>query len=327
MQTRQLGNNGPTVSALGLGCMGMTPIYATPDPDDAIATIHAAVDAGISMIDTADMYAGGKNEELVGRALKGIRERVFLASKFGNMRLPDGTRQVNGKPEYVFEACDRALKRMEVEFIDLYYLHRMDATVPIEDTVGAMAQLIEQGKVGAIGLSEAGANTIRRAQATHALAAVQTEYSLASRDVEAEILPTCRELGIGFVAYAPLSRGLLSGEIASLDQLGDNDRRRDMPRFQGDNLGTNLAMVNAMADIAASKGVSTAALALAWVLARGDDVLPIPGCSRRDTLRDSLMALEVELSADELGAIEAAVDAERIVGTRYPEKQMARLGI
>ena len=327
MQTRQLGNNGPTVSALGLGCMGMTPIYATPDPDEAIATIHAAVDAGISMIDTADMYAGGKNEELVGRALKGIRERVFLASKFGNMRLPDGTRQVNGKPEYVFEACDRALKRMEIDFIDLYYLHRMDATVPIEDTVGAMAQLIEQGKVGAIGLSEAGANTIRRAQATHALAAVQTEYSLASRDVEAEILPTCRELGIGFVAYAPLSRGLLSGEIASLDQLGDNDRRRDMPRFQGDNLGTNLAMVNAMADIAASKGVSTAALALAWVLARGDDVLPIPGCSRRDTLRDSLMALEVELSADELGAIEAAVDAERIVGTRYPEKQMARLGI
>jgi len=327
MQTRQLGNNGPTVSALGLGCMGMTPIYATPDPDEAIATIHAAVDAGISMIDTADMYAGGKNEELVGRALKGIRERVFLASKFGNMRLPDGTRQVNGKPEYVFEACDRALKRMEIDFIDLYYLHRMDATVPIEDTVGAMAQLIEQGKVGAIGLSEAGANTIRRAQATHALAAVQTEYSLASRDVEAEILPTCRELGIGFVAYAPLSRGLLSGEIASLDQLGDNDRRRDMPRFQGDNLDTNLAMVNAMADIAASKGVSTAALALAWVLARGDDVLPIPGCSRRDTLRDSLMALEVELSADELGAIEAAVDAERIVGTRYPEKQMARLGI
>ena len=327
MKTRQLGNNGPTVSALGLGCMGMTPIYATPDPDEAIATIHAAVDAGISMIDTADMYAGGKNEELVGRALKGIRERVFLASKFGNMRLPDGTRQVNGKPEYVFEACDRALKRMEIDFIDLYYLHRMDATVPIEDTVGAMAQLIEQGKVGAIGLSEAGANTIRRAQATHALAAVQTEYSLASRDVEAEILPTCRELGIGFVAYAPLSRGLLSGEIASLDQLGDNDRRRDMPRFQGDNLDTNLAMVNAMADIAASKGVSTAALALAWVLARGDDVLPIPGCSRRDTLRDSLMALEVELSADELGAIEAAVDAERIVGTRYPEKQMARLGI
>jgi len=327
MQTRQLGSAGPMVSALGLGCMGMTPIYATPDPDEAIATIHAAVDAGITMIDTADMYAGGKNETLVGRALEGIRDRVFLASKFGNMRLPDGTRKVNGKPEYVFEACDKALARMGVDFIDLYYLHRMDPTVPIEDTVGAMAQLIEQGKVGAIGLSEAGANTIRRAQATHPLAAVQTEYSLASRDVEAEILPTCRELGIGFVAYAPLSRGLLSGEISSLDQLGENDRRRDMPRFQGDNLETNLAMVKAVADIAASKGVSTAAISIAWVLAQGDDVVPIPGCSRRQTLHDSLTALEVQLSADELASIEAALDAERIFGTRYPEQQMARLGI
>ncbi|MDH3218202.1 MAG: aldo/keto reductase [Gammaproteobacteria bacterium] len=327
MQKRQLGKNGPLVSALGLGCMGMTPIYATPDPEEAIATIHAAVDAGITMIDTADMYAGGKNEELVGRALAGIRDRVFLASKFGNMRLPDGTRKVNGKPEYVFEACDKALARMGVDFIDLYYLHRMDPSVPIEDTVGAMAQLIEQGKVGAIGLSEAGANTIRRAQATHPLAAVQTEYSLASRDVEAEILPTCRELGIGFVAYAPLSRGLLSGQITSLDQLGDNDRRRDMPRFQGDNLDANLSMVNAFADIAASKGVSAAALAIAWVLARGDDVVPIPGCSRRDTLKDSLTALEVELSKDEMTQIENAIDAGRIIGTRYPEKQMARLGI
>jgi len=327
MQTRQLGSAGPMVSALGLGCMGMTPIYATPDPDEAVATIHAAVDAGITMIDTADMYAGGKNEALVGHALEGIRDRVFLASKFGNMRLPDGTRKVNGKPEYVFEACDKALARMGVDFIDLYYLHRMDPTVPIEDTVGAMAQLIEQGKVGAIGLSEAGANTIRRAQATHPLAAVQTEYSLASRDVEAEILPTCRELGIGFVAYAPLSRGLLSGEISSLDQLGENDRRRDMPRFQGDNLETNLAMVKAVADIAASKGVSTAAISIAWVLAQGDDVVPIPGCSRRSTLQDSLRALEVQLSADELAGIEAALDAERIIGTRYPEKQMARLGI
>jgi len=327
MQTRQLGNNGPVVSALGLGCMGMTPIYATPDPDEAIATIHSAVDAGITMIDTADMYAGGKNEALVGQALKGIRDRVFLASKFGNMRLPDGTRQVNGKPEYVFEACDKALARLQVDFIDLYYLHRMDPTVPIEDTVGAMARLIEQGKVGAIGLSEAGANTIRRAQATHPLAAIQTEYSLATRDVEAEILPTCRELGIGFVAYAPLSRGLLSGEITTLDQLGDNDRRHDMPRFQGNNLGNNLNMVDALTVVAAAKGVSTAALAIAWVLARGDDVVPIPGCSRRATLQDSLTALEVELSTDDLAEIEKAVDAERIIGTRYPDKQMARLGI
>ena len=327
MQTRQLGSNGPWVSSLGLGCMGMTPIYATPDPDEAIATIHAAVDAGITMIDTADMYAGGKNEELVGRGIQGIRERVVLASKFGNMRLPDGTRKVNGKPEYVFEACDKALARMGVDHIDLYYLHRMDPTVPIEDTVGAMAQLIEQGKVGAIGLSEAGANTIRRAHATHPLAAVQTEYSLASRDVEAEILPTCRELGIGFVAYAPLSRGLLSGEIASLDQLGENDRRRDMPRFQGDNLANNLAMVKAIGEIAVDKGVSTAAIAIAWVLSRGDDVVPIPGCSRRSTLQNSLTALEVELSDTDIVAIETALDADRIIGTRYPEKQMARLGI
>jgi aryl-alcohol dehydrogenase-like predicted oxidoreductase len=307
--------------------MGMTPIYATPDPDEAIATIHAAVDAGITMIDTADMYAGGKNEELVGRGIEGIRERVVLASKFGNMRLPDGTRKVNGKPEYVFEACDKALARLGVDHIDLYYLHRMDPTVPIEDTVGAMAQLIEQGKVGAIGLSEAGANTIRRTHATYPLAAVQTEYSLASRDVEAEILPTCRELGIGFVAYAPLSRGLLSGEITSLDQLGENDRRRDMPRFQGDNLANNLAMVRAIGEIAADKGVSTAAIAIAWVLSRGDDVVPIPGCSRRSTLQNSLTALEVELSDSDIAAIETALDADRILGTRYPEQQMARLGI
>jgi aryl-alcohol dehydrogenase-like predicted oxidoreductase len=307
--------------------MGMTPIYATPEPDEAIATIRAAIDAGITMIDTADMYAGGKNEELVGRALQGMRDQVMLASKFGNMRLPDGSRKVNGKPEYVFEACEKSLARLGVEHIDLYYLHRMDPTVPIEETVGAMGQLVEQGKVGAIGLSEAGANTIRRAQATHPLAAIQTEYSLASRDVEAEILPTCRELGIGFVAYAPLSRGLLSGKITSLDQLGESDRRRDMPRFQGDNLENNLAMVKAVGEIAADKGVSTAAIAIAWVLARGDDVVPIPGCSRRGTLEDSLKALDVQLSDDDLSAIESALDADRIVGTRYPEKQMQRLGI
>ncbi|MDH5354058.1 MAG: aldo/keto reductase [Gammaproteobacteria bacterium] len=325
MHMRQLGTNGPQVSALGLGCMGMTPIYATPDPDEALATVSAAVDAGITMIDTADMYAGGKNEELVGRAIKGLRDRIVLASKFGNMRLPDGSRKVNGRPEYVFEACEKSLSRLGVDFIDLYYLHRMDPSVPIEDTVGAMAQLIEQGKVGAIGLSEAGASTIRRAQATHPLAAVQTEYSLASRDVEAEILPTCRELGIGFVAYAPLSRGLLSGHITSLDGLGENDRRRDMPRFQGDNLGSNLAMVDAVGDIASSKGVSTAAISIAWVLARGDDVIPIPGCSRRETLKDSLTALDIQLSNDDLAAIETALDADRIIGTRYPEKQMQRL--
>jgi len=327
MQTRRLGSNGPVVGALGLGCMGMTPIYATPDPDEAIATVRAAVEAGVTLIDTADMYGGGNNEELIGRAIRPIRERIVLASKFGNMRLPDGGRKVNGKPEYVFEACDKSLQRLGVERIDLYYLHRMDPTVPIEETVGAMARLVEQGKVGALGLSEAGAATIRRAHATHPLAAVQTEYSLATRDVEAEILPTCRELGIGFVAYSPLSRGLLSGAITSLDQLGANDRRRDMPRFQGDNLDSNLAMVRALGAIAADRGVSAAAIAIAWVLARGDDIVPIPGCSRRTTLEDCLTALAVDLSADDMAALAAAFDADRVVGTRYPETQMARLGI
>jgi aryl-alcohol dehydrogenase-like predicted oxidoreductase len=327
MQTRQLGINGPKVSALGLGCMGMTPIYAVPDPDECMATVHAAVDAGINMIDTADMYAGGKNESLVGRAIKGIRDKVILASKFGNMRLPDGTRKVNGKPEYVFEACDKSLERLGIDFIDLYYLHRMDPTVPIEDTVGAMARLIEQGKVGAIGLSEAGAQTIRRANATYPLAAVQTEYSLASRDVEAEILPTCRELGIGFVAYAPLSRGLLSGAITSLNQLGETDRRRDMPRFQGDNLDNNLAMVRAVGEIAAEKNVSTAVIAIAWVMSCGNDVVPIPGSSRRVTLQDNLAAATLHLSTEDLARIEAALDAGHIIGTRYPEKQMTRLGL
>ena len=327
MRTRQLGNKGPMVSAMGLGCMGMTPIYATPDPDEAIATIHAAVDAGVTMIDTADAYNGGKNEELVGRAINGIRDKVFLASKFGNMRFPDGTRKVNGKPEYVPEACDKSLQRLGVDFIDLYYLHRMDPDVPIEETVGAMSRLIEDGKVGAIGLSEAGVETIRRAQATYPMAAIQTEYSLATRDVEDEILPTCRELGIGFVAYAPMSRGLLTAEIRSLDQLGETDRRHDMPRFQGENLGHNLKMIDALADIAADKGVSIASLAIAWVLGRGDDIVAIPGCSRRQTLQDSLTALRVELSDDDNAKIESAIDANNIIGTRYPAKQMTRVGL
>lgn len=327
MLTRQLGNDGPVVSALGLGCMGMTPIYAKPDPREAVATIHEAVDRGISLIDTADMYGAGKNEELLGRAIKGIRQPVVVASKFGNMRLPDGTRKVNGTPEYVLEACDKSLERLGVEQIDLYYLHRVDPCVPIEETVGAMGRLVEQGKVRYIGLSEAGANTIRKAHATHPLAAVQTEYSLATRDVEDEILPLCRELGIGFVAYAPLSRGLLTGEVTSLDQLGESDRRRDMPRFQVDNLQHNLQLVDAIASIANRHGVSRAAIAIAWVLAQGDDLVPIPGCSRRITLRDGLTALEVVLTDDDRTQIDSALAAISISGTRYPEKQMPRLGI
>ena len=327
MKTRRLGHNGPTVSALGLGCMGMTPIYAKPDPVEGEKTIHMALDSGVTLIDTADMYGGGKNEELVGRALQGVRQRAILASKFGNMRLPDGTRKVNGRPEYVAEACDKSLSRLGVEHIDLYYLHRVDPSVPIEDTVGAMAKLVDQGKVGAIGLSEAGPETIRKAHATHPLAAIQTEYSLATRDVEGAILPLCRELGIGFVAYAPLSRGLLSGDITSLDQLSDTDRRRDMPRFQPENLPNNLQLVEAVTTIAERHKVSTASVAIAWVLSRGEDVVPIPGCSRRVTLQDGLSAVNIELSEQDMSDISAALSNTSIVGTRYPEKQMQRLGL
>lgn len=327
MQSRKLGINGPTVSALGLGCMGMTPIYAMPDPKEAINTITTALELGVNLIDTADMYGGGKNEELVGRALKDVRDKAFLASKFGNLRLPDGTRKICGTPEYVAEACDKSLQRMGVEHIDLYYLHRVDPTVPIEDTVGAMGKLVQDGKVGAIGLSEAGATTIRKAHATFPLAAVQTEYSLASRDIEKEILPVCRELGISFVAYAPLSRGLLSGEITNLDQLREDDRRHAMPRFQGDNLSHNLQLLDTITPIANHHQVSNAAICIAWVLSRGEDVIPIPGCSKRKTLEDSLTALNVELSADELDQISAALQKIDVRGTRYPEKQMSKLGI
>lgn len=327
MKTRTLGNPGLQTSTLGLGCMGMTPIYAKPDPNEAAMTLRAAIDAGVTLIDTADAYAGGRNEELVGQAIAGRRNEIVLATKFGNVRLPDGTRTVNGKPEYVAEACEKSLRRLGVECIDLYFVHRIDPDVAIEDTVGAMSRLVEAGKVRHIGLSEAGARTIRAAHATHPVTAVQTEYSLATRDVDADILPTCRELGIGFVAYAPLSRGLLSGQIGSLDQLGDDDRRRDMPRFKGENLDSNLAMVGALGEIAAAKGCSTASVALAWVLAQGDDIVPIPGCSRRATLEDCLTALRVELTSSEIADIEAAFDAGKVLGTRYPEKQMGRLGI
>jgi len=327
MKTRSLGTQGLTVSALGLGCMGMTPIYDRPDPEEAVRTIHAAIEAGVTMIDTADAYNGGKNEELVARALDGRRDKVVLATKFGNIRKPDGTRTVDARPEYVAEACDRSLKRLGAEVIDLLYLHRMDPTVPIEDTVGAMARLIEAGKVRFIGLSEAGAATVERARVVHPIAALQTEYSLASRDVEAEILPACRRLGIGFVAYAPLSRGLLSGRWKSPEDLAEGDRRLDMPRFQSGNIDHNLSLMGPLAEIAAAKGCSQAAVAVAWVLARGEDIVPLPGCSRRASLEDSLSALQVELIPDEVEALSAAFPPGAVKGTRYPEKQMARVGL
>ena len=310
MHTRKLGAN-LQVSAIGLGCMGMTPIYGTPDPKEAIETVHRAVDAGITLIDTADAYARGKNETLVGEAIKGIRDRIVLATKFGNVRFADGTSTVNGSPDYVPEACEKSLQRLGVDHIDLYYVHRIDTSVPIEETVGAMSRLVENGKVGAIGVSEAAAQTIRRAHAEFPLACVQTEYSLATRDIEEEVLPACRELGIGFVAYSPLTRGLLTGEIRDLDSLEENDRRHAMPRFQADNLPNNLAMVDALKSIADKHKVSTSALAIAWVLARGEDIVPIPGCKRRKTLDDSLTALNVTLSEQDMADIEATVKARR----------------
>ena len=327
MRHRTLGRSGLETSALGLGCMAMTPLYDPPDPDAAVATIRAAVDAGVTLVDTADAYANGRNEELVGRALRGIRERVTLATKFGNIRLPDGTRTVDGSPAHVRRACEASLGRLGVERIDLYYLHRVDPDVPIEETVGAMSRLVEEGKVARLGLSEAGAETLRRAHATHPIAALQSEYSLATRDVETEILPACRELGIGFVAYAPFSRGLLTGRITSPDQLGTDDRRRDMPRFQEAHLAGNLEAVATIGEIAAARGVSNAVVALAWVLSRGEDIVPIPGCSRPATLVDGLGALELELDAEELARLDAAFGEGRIGGTRYPAGQMKRVGL
>ncbi|MPZ10696.1 MAG: aldo/keto reductase [Kiloniellaceae bacterium] len=327
MQERNLGKEGLKISALSLGCMGMTPIYNTPDPEEALRTIQAAIDAGVTMIDTADAYNGGKNEELVGRALVGRRDKVVLATKFGNVRLADGTRTVNARPEYVADACEKSLKRLGVDTIDLFYLHRMDPSVPIEDTVGAMAKLIEDGKVRFLGLSEAGAATLERAQATHPIAALQTEYSLATRDVEAEILPTCRRLGVGFVAYAPLSRGLLTGRYKAQGDLAEGDRRNDMPRFKSGNIDRNVARMAPLAEIAEAKARSRAAVAIAWLLAQGDDVVPLPGCSRRASLKDSLSALDVELTAEEVARLSEAFPLGVMEGTRYPEKQMARLGI
>ena len=327
MKQRKLTADGPEVSVIGLGCMGMTPLYGTPDPEEAVRTVHAAIDAGVTLIDTADMYAQGRNEELVGRAISGRRDKIVLATKFGNVRLPDGTPSVNGKAEYVMQACEASLKRLGVDAIDLFYLHRVDPTVPIEETVGAMAKLVEAGKVRWIGLSEAGAATMARAHATHPLTALQSEYSLATRVVEREILPKCRELGIGFVAYCPLGRGLLTGKIRSLDALSENDRRHAMPRFQGDNLAHNLVLVDTITEIAHERGVSGAVVALAWLLAQGDDIVPIPGCSRRESLRDCLSALDPKLSTDELERLSATFAPGAVLGTRYPEKQMSRLGL
>ncbi|MGZ6640837.1 MAG: aldo/keto reductase [Solirubrobacteraceae bacterium] len=325
MQTRQLGHAGPTVSALGLGCMGMSEFYGARDDAESIATIHRALELGVTLLDTANVYGPFVNEELVGRAIAGRRDRVVLATKFGIVRDPDdpSARGVDGRPEYVREQCDASLRRLGVDHIDLYYQHRVDKTVPIEETVGAMAELVAAGKVRHLGLSEASPETIRRAHATHPITALQTEYSLWSRDPEDEIIPTCRALGIGFVAYSPLGRGFLTGAITSLEDLAEDDYRRFSPRFQGDNFQKNLDLAAEIERLAAAKEVTPAQLALAWVLAQGDDVVPIPGTKRRARLEENVAAADVHLSDHDLQRISDALP--RASGDRYPEAMMGSL--
>jgi aryl-alcohol dehydrogenase-like predicted oxidoreductase len=321
VDTRILGTQGLVVSAEGLGCMGMSEFYGEADEGEAVATIRRALDLGVTLLDTADMYGPFTNERLVGRAVAGRRDQVVLATKFGNERREDGSWVgINGRPEYVRAACLASLQRLGVDVIDLYYQHRVDRSVPIEETVGAMAELVQEGKVRFLGLSEARPETIRRAHAVHPISALQTEYSLWSREPEAEILPTVRELGIGFVAYSPLGRGFLTGRFKSEDAVqGALDYRSKHPRFQGENLRRNLAIVEAVEAVAAEKGVSAAQVALAWVLHRGDDIVPIPGTKRRTYLEDNVAAAAVELSGDELARLDAAAPAGATAGARYAD--------
>ncbi len=316
------------VSAINLGTMSMSPIYGVPDPEEAIATLHRAPELGIDFIDTSDAYgANGSNEELVGRALKGRREKYILATKFGNVRLPDGKPSAKGHPDYVIEACEKSLKRLGTDHIDLYYIHRVDNTVPIEDTVGAMAKLKQQGKIRHLGISEAGPGTIRRAHKTHPIAALQTEYSLWSRDVEGEVLPLCHELGIGFVGYAPLGRGFLTGTVTAGDAMAQNDSRRNMPRFQADNARQNQALVETLKELAAKERCTPAQLCLAWVLSRQPPVVPLVGSSKRKWLEENAKAAEITLSAATLAALDRAFRAGVTKGERYAAPMMARLGL
>lgn len=328
MQYRRLGKSSLVVSAMGLGCMGMSQSYGPADEQESLATINLAIDRGITLLDTADMYGGGANEELLAKLLAKRRNEVTLATKFGNMRMPDGRfLGVNGKPEYVQRACEASLKRLNISAIDLYYLHRIDTNVPIEDTVGAMARLIEQGKVRYLGLSEAGAKTIRRAHATYPITALQSEYSIWTRDPEGEILNTCRELGIGLVPYSPLGRGILTGKVKNASEFGPKDFRRISPRFQGENFDKNLKLVERIERIAAEKNCTPAQLALAWVLAQGQDVVPIPGTKRRAYLEQNLQALDVQLSREDLQRIDDVAPRGAAAGARYPDEYMVRLGV
>ena len=324
MQTRKLGRSGLEVSALGLGCMSMSEFYGPSSEQEAIATVHRAIELGVNFLDTADIYGVGKNEELVGKALQGRRDKVVLATKFGIMREPDGSFVgINGSPDYVRRACEASLRRLGVEVIDLYYQHRVDPKTPIEETVGAMAELVAQGKVRYLGLSEAAPETIARANAVHPIAALQSEYSLFTREHEAEVLPTVRELGIGFVAYSPLGRGFLTGAIKKDEDLSENDWRRGVPRFGGEHLARNVALVEEVEKLAKEKGCTPAQLALAWVLAQGDDIVPIPGTKRRNYLEENVGALEVKLTPEDLALIDAVLPPGKAAGARYPEARMA----
>jgi aryl-alcohol dehydrogenase-like predicted oxidoreductase len=328
MQKRRLGSGGPEVSAIGLGCMGMSEFYGSGDEQESIATIHHALDKGVCFLDTADMYGSGRNEELVGRAIRDRRDEVFLATKFGNVRGPNGEfAGVRGDPEYVAQACDASLQRLGVDVIDLYYQHRVDVNVPIEETVGAMAQLVDEGKVRFLGLSEAAPETIRKAHAVHPIAAVQTELSLWSRDAEGGVLPTVRELGIGYVAYSPLGRGFLTGQITSPEDFPEDDFRRFHPRFTGENFHRNIALVREVEAIAREKGCTTAQLALAWVLAQGDDVVPIPGTKRRTYLDENIAALDVKLSAEDLKRLDEILPPGAAAGERYHARGMESVNL